>query len=228
MMRICERNSRETARDYALRMIIENIISLNLEPGSLMSENELSAEIGLSRTPIREALIELSKAEIVEIIPQRGSRIKLIDYNCVEEARFMRLTLENAIVELACEQITDLDLSRIEENIKLQELCTNPSRLLELDDDFHSELFRLCNKTRTHQMIKSVTIHFDRVRGMSLTVVEGSTIVNDHKNIIQAIRENDPEKARALMTKHLSRYRIDMDAIKQKYPHYIDKTSENI
>ncbi len=60
-MKLTERDARETGRDYALRMIKDNIIRLELAPGSLISENELAAEMGLSRTPVREALIELSR-----------------------------------------------------------------------------------------------------------------------------------------------------------------------
>ncbi|MBP0981483.1 MAG: GntR family transcriptional regulator, partial [Oscillospiraceae bacterium] len=62
-MKILERLPRETGRDYALRVLKENIINLELAPGSLVSENELSAMLGLSRTPVREALIELSKVK---------------------------------------------------------------------------------------------------------------------------------------------------------------------
>ena len=89
-MYLTERLPRETGRDYALRMLKDNIVRLELKPGSLVSENELAAEMGLSRTPVREALIELSKVKIVEIYPQRGSAIARIDCHMVEEAKFMR------------------------------------------------------------------------------------------------------------------------------------------
>ena len=85
-MRLTERYSKETGREYALRMLKDNIIHLDLIPGSMLSENELSSEMHLSRTPVREALIELSKVKIVEIYPQKGSAVALIDYNLVEEA----------------------------------------------------------------------------------------------------------------------------------------------
>ena len=74
-MIIKERTGRETGRNYALRILKENIVMLELEPGSRISENELAQELGVSRTPVREALIELSKSKIVEIFPQKGSFI---------------------------------------------------------------------------------------------------------------------------------------------------------
>jgi len=70
---ISERLPRESSRDYALRIIKDNIISLRLEPGSQISENELATEMGLSRTPVREALIELAKVKIIETPRGRAS-----------------------------------------------------------------------------------------------------------------------------------------------------------
>lgn len=70
-MNISDRQPKESARDYAFRVIKENIISLELIPGSMVSENELSNALGLSRTPVREALIELSKSQVVEIYPPK-------------------------------------------------------------------------------------------------------------------------------------------------------------
>ena len=72
-MKVLDRLSAENARTYALRVLQYNIINLELVPGSTVSENELSAILNLSRTPVREALIELSKVGLVEIQPQRGA-----------------------------------------------------------------------------------------------------------------------------------------------------------
>lgn len=105
-MRILARRLRETGRDYALRNLKDNIIHLELKPGSMVSENELAAQMGLSRTPVREALMELSKVRLVDVYPQRGSAVALIDYDLVEEARFMRSVMECAVVELVCRMAT--------------------------------------------------------------------------------------------------------------------------
>ena len=126
-MKILERLPRENGRDYALRVIKDNIIHLNLEPGSQISENELSAKLGLSRTPVREALIELSKVRIIEIQPQKRSVVALIDYDLVEESRFMRNVLECAVVDLVCEMAGPEDVERLRENIRLQTISTRIS-----------------------------------------------------------------------------------------------------
>lgn len=222
-MNITERYTRETARDYALRMLKRNIASLELAPGTMLSENELSAALGLSRTPIREALIELAKTRIVEILPQRGSRIALIDCNMVEESRFLRQVLEKAIIELACEQAPALDFSVAEANVKLQQFYLEnqlPEKLMELDDDFHREFYRLTNRLQTYHLQESMALHFDRVRSLSLATVKDIKIVADHEAILRAVRAGEKEEAAALVVKHLNRYKVDEEAIREQYASY--------
>lgn len=222
-MTITERYARETARDYALRMLKRNIASLELVPGTMLSENELSATLGLSRTPIREALIELSKTRIVEILPQRGSRIALIDCSMVEESRFLRLVLERAIIEQACEQAATLDFSVAEANVKLQQFYMEnqlPEKLMELDNDFHREFYRLTNRLQTYHLQESMALHFDRVRSLSLTTVKDIKIVGDHEAILNAVRAGDRATAAALVEKHLNRYKVDEKAIREQYSAY--------
>ena len=222
-MNITERYARETARDYALRMLKKNIASMELEPGTMLSENELSVAMGLSRTPVREALIELSKIRIVEILPQRGSRIALIDYDFVEESRFMRMVFEKAIFELACDIAPELDFTAAEANVKLQQFYFENQlndKLLEMDDAFHREFFRLTNKMQSYHMLESMILHFDRVRNLSLFAVKEIKIVEDHKRLLAAVQQRDKEQIAALITKHLSRYKVDKEEIYSKYHQY--------
>ena len=227
-MIVSEREARETGRDYALRMLKHNIICLELAPGSMVSESELAAELGLSRTPVREALIELSKSKIVEIYPQKGSWISLIDYTLVEEARFTRLVLEKAIVELACLMATPEDIEALEHCVLLQEFyLKNPgagdaaeSSLMKLDNQFHQLLFLSCQKQQTYALLNSFTIHFDRVRQMSISSVKDNKTVADHRAMVEAIARKDAQAACACMEKHLSRYQVDKEAILKDYPQY--------
>ena len=222
-MTITERYARETARDYALRMLKRNIASLELAPGAMLSENELSAALGLSRTPIREALIELSKIRIVEILPQRGSRIALIDCAMVEESRFLRMVLEKAIIELACDQAASLDFSAAEAIVKLQQFYIEnrmTDKLLALDNDFHREFYRLTNKLQTWYLLESMRLHFDRVRSLSLYSIKEIKIVSDHQAILRAVRAGDKAEATSQVTRHLTRYKVDEQAIRERYATY--------
>ncbi len=219
-MNVTERYARETARDYALRMLKRNIASLELLPGSMLSENELSGWLGLSRTPIREALIELCKIHIVEILPQRGSRIALIDCAMVEESRFLRLVLETAIIEMACELAPTLDFTVAEANVKLQKFYVEnrmPEKLMELDDDFHRELFRLTGRMQTYQLMDSMRLHFERMRNLSLSTLKESKIVADHEAILRAVRAGDKTEAVAQLKRHLHRNQVDEMAVRERF-----------
>lgn len=222
-MKLLERLPRETGRDYALRNIKENIINLELAPGSQISENELAAEMGLSRTPVREALIELSRVKIIEIHPQKKSTVPLIDYELVEESRFMRNLLECAVVELDCEMAQPVDLERLSANVRLQNFYLDnyyTNELMTLDNQFHGILFEIAKKTQIFALMQTITIHFDRVRSMALSTVKNTKIVQDHEDIVEAIGRKDPKAARELMEVHLSRYKIDAADIRAAYPQY--------
>ncbi len=220
-MYLTTRQPRETGREYALRTIRDNIIRLELAPGAMLSENALAAEMGLSRTPVREALMELSRDGIVEIYPQRGSAVALIDYALVEETRFMRNALERAVIELDCELAVPDDLDRLRENVKLQQFYLEnyyPETLMELDNAFHRILFEIARKTQVHALMEQFSIHFDRVRSMALGSVRNLKIVQDHVDLTEAVARRDAKTAGAMMDKHLNRYKIDERALRETYP----------
>lgn len=223
-MEITARRSKETARDYAFRTLRKNIVMLKLAPGSMVSEKELADEMGISRTPTREALIELSKSHIVDIFPQKGSYISKIDYSLVDEARFMRLVLENSVVELVCDLATDEDFRELEQNISLQEFFLDSDSLgkfFQMDNDFHEKLFVIANKTQIYHLMDSMMIHFDRVRMLRLhTNSEVQELLDDHKDILASLKAKDKALAVKLMTKHLSRYKIDEELIRKDHPDY--------
>ena len=225
-MTLLERLPQESDRNYALRTLKENIIDLGLPPGSQISESEICAQIGLSRTPVREALIELSRVKIIKIIPQKKSTVALIDYVLVEEACFMRNVLECAVVELDCELALPEGLQRLEENVKLQHFYfenNNFQMLMELDNQFHAILFSIAQKSQVFEMTQNMLIHFDRVRRMALDSVKDLKIVEDHEQILEAIRDRDAERAKQLMQIHLSRYKYDAKEILKEYPEYFVK-----
>lgn len=227
-MNITPKNSDETGRAYALRILKQNITDTTLKPGTLLSENELSKELGLSRVPVREALIELSKSDIVEILPQRGSRVALIDLKLVEEAGFFRRTLECAVVRLVCEKaqkdaLPDDFLLSVRANLNMQDFYIEnpaPDKLMELDNEFHHLLFSCVDKERCYRMCCDMGIHFDRIRTLALHAVKELKIVNDHREIFEAICRSDADTAEKLMASHLTRFKIDEELIKTEYPDY--------
>lgn len=230
-MRIEERHYAETARDYARRILKSNIITMELTPGAMVSENELAAQMGLSRTPVREALMDLAKCRVVDVLPQRGSRIALIDYALVDEARFARQVLEVAILDQVCERATAADIAQLRQNVRLQMMAQEPEMggsldLTELDDAFHEMLFRIAQKENTFNMLGSMTIHFDRVRFLALGVVKDQKIIDDHQAICEAIAAKDAKKAKEIMTQHLTRVKVDEESIRRTYPQYIKELAK--
>lgn len=222
-MRLLKRLPRETARDYAFRVIKDNIIHLELAPGCLISENELAAELGLSRTPVREALIALARSKVVEINPQKRSVVAPIDETLVEEARFVRYVLECSVVCLACQMAVQTDILRLEENVKLQETYVENGPLEsihDLDNQFHKCLFAIAQKQQAFELVQNLAIHFDRVRNIALNGIHDLEIVEDHRQILEAICSRNEVFAREMMERHLNHCKVDSIFIRAKYPQY--------
>lgn len=227
-MKIDEKKSGETARQYAYRTLRENIISLDLEPGSPFNDIEVSQMIGISRTPVREAVIQLSEeSRIIEIFPQRGMRIALIDVELVEESRFLRQVLEKAAAQLACELADEEDIRWLDENVRLQEFYLeggSPDRLLELDNEMHRKLFTICRKELTYHMCQRLAIHYDRIRSLAVATVKDHKIIEDHKKLVEAIRLRDSKYAVETMEKHLNRWMMNQQMFRSQYPGYFKES----
>ncbi|MCR5120361.1 MAG: GntR family transcriptional regulator [Lachnospiraceae bacterium] len=222
-MKIETKFPRENARDYALRIMKNNILSLDLKPGTVISENELATELGISRTPVREAIIELSKAYLIETYPQRGSFVSLIDPKMVEEARFIRRITDTAVIELACEQIDEKGIAVLEENVVLQEFYLSKGmtdKIFDLDNQFHKSIYDIAEKDIVYEIHSTLMLHFDRVRNLSVSTVKDFKVVGDHRNMLEAIKAGDKKTAVELVNKHLNRYQIDEKEIRSKRPEY--------
>lgn len=222
-MRNIEKLGKENNRDYAFRVIKENIINLEIKPGSMISEQDIADELNLSRTPVHEALQELARTKIVEILPQKGSLVSLIDMDLVSEALFMRSTLESAITEEACRIATEDDIKKLEENVNLQffyEKSNSLDKIMELDNSFHEMMYRITNKMQCYYLIKLMNIHYDRFREVRLRTIKSNPILEEHKAIYDAIKEKNPEKAKNLVIQHLNRLHSDEKEICAKFPEY--------
>ena len=107
MITISERREHESAKSFVLRVLIDNIINTRLEPGEKLNEPELCEQLGVSRTPFREAELELAQRRLIEIRPKIGTYVSLIDAELVEEVRHLRAVLEAEIARMACEKLVE-------------------------------------------------------------------------------------------------------------------------
>ena len=190
-------------------MLKENIISMELKPGAMVSENELAAQLGLSRTPVREALMDMAQYGLVDILPQRGSRISLIDYALVEEARFAREVLEVAILSIVCENVTEESLVQLRQNVRFQQLSQEPEMsgtfdLMELDNQFHEILYAASNSKMLEHVLREFHEYVLRVRRKTLSDdARGVQSNAEHRQIMEAIRQRDADLAEQLANAHI-------------------------
>ena len=206
---------------YALR---EEIINLYLEPGTSISEKELSEKYSVSRTPVREALVRLAQEGLVNIYPQKGTVVSLIDLSAVEEGRFLREHLERAVVIEACKDFSQENMLSLEMNLKLQKMYIENhdyKKLFEADEEFHKTIFEGCNKKRIWKSINDGSTEFQRIRMLRLaTNSSWENIYAQHKEIFNAIKNKTPEKAEEFMKEHLNMVVFDKKQVKESYPNY--------
>ena len=206
---------------YALR---EEIINLYLEPGTSISEKELSEKYSVSRTPVREALVRLAQEGLVNIYPQKGTVISLIDLSAVEEGRFLREHLERAVVKEACMEFSQENILSLEMNLKLQKMYIENhdyKKLFEADEEFHKIIFEGCNKKRIWKSINDGSTEFQRIRVLRLaTNSSWDNIYIQHKEIFNAIKNKNSDEAEEFMKKHLNMVIYDKNQIKESYPNY--------
>ncbi|MBP1966646.1 DNA-binding GntR family transcriptional regulator [Paenibacillus aceris] len=211
-------------RDHVYNTLKNNIMELKLEPGRLISEKEVIEMLQVSKTPIREALVLLAQEDLIETVPQKGTYISLIDLSLVEEARFVRETMEREIVRRACQDLKTEQIMQLQHLHSLQQLCVeekNYERFFELDEEFHRTIIVGCGKPHTWSMLEQMNVHYNRVRILRLADDEDwRLILEQHQAIIQAIREKDPDRAEKVMGEHLSRVRYEKEELKIKYPTY--------
>ena len=117
----------------------------------------------------------------------------------------------------------NLDLLHLDENVKLQEtyMVTGPLESIhDLDNQFHKYLFAIVGKLEAYEMIHNLAVHFDRIRNIALNGIRELDIVGDHRKILEAMRSRDEKQAVDIMQLHLSRAKVDLVSIREKYPHY--------
>jgi DNA-binding GntR family transcriptional regulator len=203
----------------------DEIVSLKLQPGKSISENEVAERLQVSRTPVREAFLRLSQDDLITVYPQKGSFVSFIDLDHLEETRFMREHLEVATVKLACELFTENNFNEMKEILEAQKksiVSKDHEKFYELDDRFHSILFSGCHKSRIWDVIQNMmSINFNRMRYLSLSEeLNTDIIISQHHEIVEAIKERNPKQAEKVVREHLNLVVIDRKELNKRYPNY--------
>lgn len=222
MLEILSRKKKESASEYVKRILEYNIIHMRLLPGEQLQEKVLAEQLNVSRTPIREAILELKRRNIINVYPQHGTYISYLDIKYSDDIRHMRYVFEGSLVERACEIRDQAIINRMYENVQLQKLYIrrDRDRFLQLDDEYHEAIYDMCDSSMIYGIVRENSIHFDRMRMISYDLDSASELIDEHAALTEAIENGDKARARALCEHHLTRAVNDLGKIREKYPQY--------
>jgi DNA-binding GntR family transcriptional regulator len=211
---------RLSVRDKTLETIRRRIISLQLPPGEPLSENELAQELGVSRTPVRESLILLREEGLIQVFPQIGSFVSLVDLGRVSEAQFVREAIECASLrDLAVDNEGIAGLRLILKSQAEADAQKDVEEFFRLDEEFHRELLRLAGHESAWSAVNSAKAHLDRARRLSLLDTRPiATLIQQHTAVVDALETNNLDDADSSLRLHLRGVFEDVQRIQETTP----------
>ncbi|MDR1108805.1 MAG: GntR family transcriptional regulator [Spirochaetaceae bacterium] len=202
----------------------KSIINLNLAPGTAISEKEISLRYQVSRTPVREAFIHLSKEGLVKVIPQRETLVSQIDFERVEQELFLRASLEMAVLKPFIDRCRPNHISDLEKIVESQISAFDRNEYINFvnfDDLFHRAFFDVAGHQLGWEVLDSMCGHYHRVRLLSIWLNGiGENIVGQHKEILTAIKKQDLDGVRDKLNHHLHKLHTEEKLLKEKFPDY--------
>lgn len=223
---------KRNTRYEVIKAVRSRIISLDLAPGAPISENELATNLGVSRTPVREALLILGEEHLVEIYPRIGTFVTLIDVQLVRDSHFIRESLELASLDQMTLPLTPESAENIAANLVAQEVAAqqNTAEFFRLDEEFHRLLMEAGGHAHAWHIVNNAKAHLDRARMLGLK--KASPPINyyrEHLSIFESLNDGKRNDARAMLRKHLSRIFDDIDTVAREHPHFFvaDPNSNN-
>ncbi len=217
-----------SATDQVFDALYQAVVSLDLSPGSKVSEAEIAKQLGVSRQPVRDAFFRLSKLGFLKIRPQRATLISKISTEAVFEAIFIRNALELACLQAAMTHMTATGLAELENLIELQKTTTATKESIQfqqLDDAFHLKIAEIGGHEHVWTLIRDQKGQMDRVRYLSLVDGKQRTI-DEHVQILDAIKNNDKTTACAVLEQHLCHIKTYINDIRTQYPDYFEENSQ--
>jgi DNA-binding GntR family transcriptional regulator len=201
-------------RDRIAEMVRESIIDGRIRPGERLVEPDLASRLGVSRTPLREALLQLDSEGFVVVTPRRGAVVSELSIDDARETYLVKGALESLAARLACENITDDELESLAEiHDRMTRLASVKSRdnrrILQLNSEFHSSV---CSASRVEKLIQYVRILRSqtlRYNYIYLSVMQHlSASLREHTRILEALGRRDGNAAERLVRAHEDAARI--------------------
>lgn len=217
------RSASASARSRTLETLRRRIVTLELPPGAPVSENELAQSLQMSRTPIRESLILLQQEGLIQVFPQVGSFVSLVDIDRVAQAQFIREAIECASLVDAVREASQSDIDTLQDILVQQQEATSGDDVEQfflLDEQFHRELLRTGGHESAWTAVTSAKAHLDRARRLSLLDTRPiGTLIDQHTDVIDALADRDVTRALEALRLHLRAVFEDIEHIKASQPH---------
>lgn len=202
-----EVNDKYSLRGRVFQKLREDILSGRYKEHEELKEVAVGEELGVSRTPVREAFRQLELEGLIQIIPNKGAYVTGITAKDVKDIYMMRSLLEGLCARLATEKITEEQLEEMEENIYLADYHASKGhmeQMAELDNRFHEILYEACDSKMLEHTLRDFHQYVLRVRQKTLaTNTRGRASNDEHREIMKAIKEHDADKAERLANQHM-------------------------
>lgn len=200
------------------------IMTLRLEPGTVMSTQEMATKLGVSRTPVREAFLRLQSEGLVETVPQRLTVVSRIDLARVEQEHFLRKSLESAAIPLLLQRCTPEALAALEDSVARQRQALaqgDCAGFIQYDNQFHATIFMAAGQELSWSTIISNNGHYNRIRALitrDLSVIEGN--IRQHGRMVELIRQGEEEALSREFRSHVSKLHLEKTELVLRYPDY--------
>ncbi|MBO3443945.1 MULTISPECIES: GntR family transcriptional regulator [Clostridia] len=196
-------------RDVVFENLREAILEGKLKPGQRLMEVQLAEQLGVSRTPVREAIRKLELEGLVVMLPRKGAYVANMSLKDIIDVLEIRASLEGLAASLAAERINPDDIKKLEIIVKEFEeltIASDVDTLLKKDVEFHECIFKATNNKKLHQLINSLWEQVYRFRVTYISDYDSSlSIVNEHKLILEAIKKGDNELAKKHAREHIEK-----------------------
>lgn len=199
-------------RDVVFNTLRQAILKGELEPGERLMEIQLAKRLGVSRTPIREAIRKLELEGLVVMVPRKGAEVAKITQKDLSDVLEVRKALEVLAVQIACERMTKEQLGELKsvleefkESIKTKE----PTIIAEIDMKFHDVIFMSTDNHRLIQILNNLREQMYRYRMEYIKdEKKHSVLIKEHEEIIKSIEEKDKERAAKAITGHIDNQEV--------------------
>lgn len=197
----------KTAQVYGI--LRRAIVGLAMKPGSIVNEKLICDQLGISRTPLREAILQLQAENLVSVVPNSGTYVSKIDLQSVFDGQLVREALEMKVVRLAATRMTPQFERQLDFNMHQQQRTAADldfDAFYELDEAFHSMICEFGASAHIWKIVNGAKAQLDRVRRLSFPLVSHLDVVlAEHMAIVDGLKQRDPDAAAAAMKVHIDR-----------------------